>query len=57
VIRRNAHHYCISAQCTILGISRGSYYYEAKAPKDETELENAVQTAFEENRSYTVVER
>ena len=51
MIRRNAHRYCISAQCKILGISRGSYYYEAKAPKDETGLENAVQTAFEENRS------
>jgi len=51
VIRRNAHRYSISAQCKILGISRGSYYYEAKPPKEETALENAVQTAFEENRS------
>ncbi|MCL2518626.1 MAG: IS3 family transposase [Oscillospiraceae bacterium] len=39
------------AQCKILGISRGSYYYEAKSPKDETPFETAVQTAFEENRS------
>jgi transposase InsO family protein len=50
VIRRNADRYSISAQCKILGISRGSYYYDVKPPKDETELENAVQTAFEENR-------
>jgi transposase InsO family protein len=51
VIRRNAHKYGVSAQCRVLGISRGSYYYEAKQPKDETLLEEAVQTAFEENRS------
>ena len=51
MIKRNAHRYNISAQCKILGISRGSYYYDAKPPKDETALENAVQTAFEENRS------
>jgi len=51
VIKRNAHKYGISAQCRILGISRGSYYYEAKPPKDETPLEEAVQTVFEENRS------
>jgi transposase InsO family protein len=51
VIRRNAHKYPISAQCKVLGISRGSYYYEVKAAVDETHLEEAVQTAFEENRS------
>jgi hypothetical protein len=51
VIKRNARKYSISAQCKILGISRGSYYYEVKPPKDETPLEEAVQTAFEENRS------
>jgi len=51
VIRRNAHKYGVSAQCKVLGISRGSYYYEVKPPKDETHLEEAVQTAFEENRS------
>ena len=51
MIRRNAHKYSISALCRCLGISRGSYYYEVKAPKDETPLESAVQTAFEENRS------
>ena len=51
MIRRNAHKYGVSAQCRILGISRGSYYYDVKPPKDETHLEEAVQTAFEENRS------
>ena len=51
MIKRNAHKYSISAQCEVLGISRGSYYYEVKQPKDETALEEAVQTAFEESRS------
>ena len=41
---------CISAQCKILGISRGSYYYEVKPPKDESHLEKAVKETFEENR-------
>jgi len=43
--------YSISVQCKILGISRSSYYYEVKEPKDDTHLEEAVQTAFEENGS------
>ena len=51
MIKRNAHKYSISVQCKILGISRSSYYYEVKQPKDEVYLEEAVQTAFEENRS------
>jgi putative transposase len=50
VIRRNARRYSISAQCKILGISRGSCYYEKKPPKDESVLEAAVKKAFEENR-------
>lgn len=49
MIRRNAHKYGISALCRCLGISRGSYYYERKT-KDESYLEEAVQTTFEENR-------
>ena len=51
MIRRNAHKYPISALCKILGVSRGSYYYKVKPLRDETLLEEAVQTAFEENRS------
>jgi len=50
VIRRNAHKYPISAQCRILGISRSSYYYEAKTSIEETSLEESVQRAFEEKR-------
>lgn len=37
--------------CAVLKVSRNRYYYEEKAPKDETNLEKAVQLAFEENRS------
>jgi transposase InsO family protein len=43
-------------QCKILGISRGSYYYEVKPPKDESELEKAKRNrrflieTFRENR-------
>jgi len=37
--------------CSVLKVSRSRYYYETKERKDERVLENAVQTAFEENRS------
>lgn len=51
MIKKNAHKYPITAQCKILGISRGAYYYEPKPIKDETAVEETVQAAFEENRS------
>ena len=51
MIRANSHRYCISAMCAVLKVSRNRYYYEEKKPKDERGLEEAVQTAFEENRS------
>ena len=50
MIRRNAHKYPISVLCKILGISRGSYYYEPKPSRDESHLEGAVQAAFENSR-------
>jgi len=37
--------------CAVLKVSRSRYYYEEKEPKDESIFEEAVQTAFEENRS------
>jgi transposase InsO family protein len=51
LIRFNRHKYCISAMCIVLKVSRSRVYYEPKTSKDETALEDAVQTAFEENRS------
>ena len=50
VIKRNAHKYPVSVLCKILGISRSSYYYEPKAPKDESVVTKAIQAAYEENR-------
>ncbi len=50
MIRANAHKYSISALCRCLGIARSTYYYECKGKPDETELEESVQTAFDENR-------
>jgi transposase InsO family protein len=37
--------------CAVLKVSRSRYYYKPAGPKDETALEEAVQLAFEENRS------
>ena len=50
MIRANAHKYSISALCRCLGIARSTYYYECKSRPDETELEESIQTAFDENR-------
>lgn len=51
LMRENGHKYCISAMCSVLKVSRSRYYYETKERKDEKVLEEAVQIAFEENRS------
>jgi len=50
VIKANAHKYSISALCRCLGIARSTYYYECYGFKNEQELEEAVQKAYEENR-------
>ena len=50
MIRANARKYSISALCRCLGIARSTYYYECKGSPDETELEESIQTAFDENR-------
>jgi len=31
-------------------IARSTYYYEHQAPTDESDLEEAIQTAYDENR-------
>lgn len=49
MIKQNAHKYGVSALCRCLRISRSTYYYESKS-RNDSELETAVQTAFEENR-------
>ncbi len=37
--------------CAFLGISRSSYYYESKATKSDTELENDVEKIFKTSRN------
>lgn len=50
MIKDNAHKYGISALCKCLGVGRSTYYYVSKAKADESRLEEAVHTAFEQNR-------
>ena len=50
MIRANAHKYSISALCRCLGIARSTYYYECQGCQDESDLEEAVQLAYDENR-------
>ena len=50
MIRANAHKYSISALCRCLGIARSTYYYECHGCHDVSALEEAVQTAYDENR-------
>jgi hypothetical protein len=50
VIKANARKYSISALCRCLSIARSTYYYECYGHRDESALEEAVQTAYDENR-------
>jgi len=50
VIKANARKYSISALCRCLGIARSTYYYECHGSIDEDDLEEAIQTAYDENR-------
>jgi transposase InsO family protein len=55
VIQGNAHKYPISAQCSILGIARSSYYHLIEHPETikaiDKDLEDMVITTYKENRS------
>ncbi|NLB22852.1 MAG: IS3 family transposase [Clostridiales bacterium] len=51
VIKQNKHKYSISAMCQVLGISRSSYYYEAKKKASEADLEKAVIEEFTKSRN------
>ena len=50
MIKANAHKYSISALCRCLGIARTTYYYECRGRQGESAPEEAVQTAYDENR-------
>ncbi|MBE5967431.1 MAG: IS3 family transposase [Lachnospiraceae bacterium] len=51
VIKANAHKYSVSAMCKVLQIPRSTYYYEAKAKPDETELVAAIVDIFAASRN------
>ncbi|MDN6345314.1 MAG: IS3 family transposase [Tetragenococcus koreensis] len=51
VIKQNKHKYSISAMCQVLGISRGSYYYEVKKKASEADLEQAIIEEFAKSRN------
>ncbi|MDN6363765.1 MAG: IS3 family transposase [Tetragenococcus koreensis] len=51
VIKQNKHKYSISAMCQVLGISRGSYYYEVKKKVSEADLEQAIIEEFAKSRN------
>lgn len=50
MIRANAHKYSISALCRCLGIARSTYYYECCEKRNESILEETIQTVYDENR-------
>lgn len=51
MIKANAHKYSVSAMCKVLQIPRSTYYYEAKAKPDETELTAAIIDVFKASRN------
>jgi hypothetical protein len=50
LVRSNAHKYSISAMCKCLRIVRSTYYYESSRFSDETDIEDAVEAVFNQNR-------
>ncbi|PAF21649.1 IS3 family transposase, partial [Shouchella clausii] len=51
VIKRNTDKYSVSAMCSVLQISRSTYYYKAKERQSEDDVTGAVIEIFEQNRS------
>lgn len=51
MIKANAHKYSVSAMCEVLQIPRSTYYYEAKAKPDETELTASIVDIFAASRN------
>ncbi|MFQ9530387.1 MAG: IS3 family transposase [Roseburia intestinalis] len=52
VIKANAHKYSVSAMCRVLQVNRSTYYYEAAAKKDESELTADIQEIFRKSRNH-----
>ena len=51
MIKENARKYSVSAMCRVLQISRSTYYYEAKAKQDESELTVNIIDIFKASRN------
>ena len=51
VIKANSHKYSVSAMCRVLQIPRSTYYYEAKAKQDESELIANIIDIFKASRN------
>lgn len=51
MIKANAHKYSVSAMCRVLQIPRSTYYYEAKAKQDESELIANIIDIFKASRN------
>ena len=51
MIKANTHKYSVSAMCRVLQIPRSTYYYEAKAKKDESELTANIIDIFKTSRN------
>ena len=57
MIKANAHKYSVSAMCRVLQVNRSTYYYEAAAKKDESELTADIQEFLEKAGTIMVHER
>lgn len=57
MIKANAHKYSVSAMCRVLQVNRSTYYYEAAAKKDESELTADIQKFLEKAGTIMVHER
>lgn len=51
MIKANTHKYSVSAMCDVLQIPRSTYYYEAKAKPDESELTASIVDIFTASRN------
>lgn len=51
MIKANIHKYSVSAMCEVLQIPRSTYYYEAKARKEESGLVAAIVNIFTASRN------
>ena len=51
MIKANSHKYSVSAMCKVLKLNRSTYYYEAKAKEDESNLISCIREIFRASRN------